>query len=473
MNIGNINDNLSTPGNIKYTLFGTKQGEIEVHRDQYDRAAKIDRNGDGKLTDAEIKDYMRQNELIRGERYQPNEANLVRDFKLTLQNKPLEQTGKYHSYEEVTAQLKSLAEKYPDKAELISIAKTAEGRDVWALKVTNKNTTAPAPTTPQQPKESAGEEWNLSPGKDRKQGPAHSVTPPHTSNEKPGVVITGLHHAREWIALEVPLYAATTMLETCATDPAMQKRVDNAVTYFVPLVNPDGYEYARTKDPWWRKNREPVNPAPANGPKEFEGERGKGIGVDLNRNYLDSRPENFHMYRPDGDTPQSVRDDDGASDSPGSEQFRGLVGAGTAEVSALQNLETHNNVKAAIDFHSYGKQILFPYGHSYEKAENEAQLVGIGNRMSEAIKGATPDHDYYEVVQSSGLYPASGSSEDFQHVNDILGFTIELSTSFAPDEEEIAPTCQKLFAGQMALVDHVVENFAPQPQQGAPQNHTA
>jgi hypothetical protein len=281
-------------------------------------------------------------------------------------------------------------------------------------------------------------------------------------------VITGLHHAREWIALEVPLYAAKTMLETSASDPAMKHRVDNAVTYFVPLVNPDGYEYSRTKDSWWRKNRQPITSTPVDASPKTDKAGIKGVGIDLNRNYLDSKPENFHMYRPDGDTPGSTSDDDGASDRVSSDQYRGPAGASAPEIKALQTLETSSNIKAAIDFHSYGKMILYPYGHSYEKAENEEQLIGIANNMSKAIKEATSAHEDYEVVQSSNLYPASGSSEDFQHVNQILGFTIELSNTFAPDESEIAPTCKSLFAGQMALIDAVVAPLPTPPQPGAP-----
>ena len=44
-------------------------------------------------------------------------------------------------------------------------------------------------------------------------------------------------------------------------------------TISVPLVNPDGYEFSRSEDRQWRKNRR-KNPG------------SKCFGVDLNRNFL-------------------------------------------------------------------------------------------------------------------------------------------------------------------------------------------
>ena len=43
----------------------------------------------------------------------------------------------YHDYEAMTAHLKALAEAYPDLATLRSLGKTFQGRDVWAMTITN------------------------------------------------------------------------------------------------------------------------------------------------------------------------------------------------------------------------------------------------------------------------------------------------------------------------------------------------
>ena len=118
----------------------------------------------------------------------------------------------------------------------------------------------------------------------------------------------------------------------------------------------------------------------------------------------------------------------------------------------------NRNVKAAIDFHSYGRMILYPPGHDYGQVENHAEYEKVGKRMADIIKDSDDSHINYKVMTSSDLYPATGSSEDFQEKQGILGFTIELSRSFAPSESEIQPTSRRLLGAQMALVDYVIDN---------------
>ena len=64
---------------------------------------------------------------------------------------------------------------------------------------------------------------------------------------------------------------AETLLTGYGEDPAVTKKVDAMELWFVPMVNPDGYEFSRNADPDWRKNRSVHHP--------------DAVGVDLNRNY--------------------------------------------------------------------------------------------------------------------------------------------------------------------------------------------
>lgn len=43
----------------------------------------------------------------------------------------------YHNYNELTTELQQLANKNPDLVQLSSIAKTTEGRDIWALRISS------------------------------------------------------------------------------------------------------------------------------------------------------------------------------------------------------------------------------------------------------------------------------------------------------------------------------------------------
>ncbi|MFP4499101.1 MAG: M14 family metallopeptidase [Vulcanimicrobiota bacterium] len=435
MELRSVSQDNKTATNKVYTFTRSKNSKEKVHADHFQEASEIDRDKNHHLSDKEIKSYLRKKEILRDPKHaQVNERKLIKEYKLTLQNKPLPQVKEYHSYQSLTDDMKELTQKHPDLCDMISLGKSHEGRDIWALKVSSK-------------KKGNGEPKN-------------------------GVLITGVHHAREWISLEVPFHAAKSMLENYNSDPVMKQRVDNVETWFVPMVNPDGYEHSRISNPWWRKNRQPITYTACDVNKNGNiacqlgdmpaGQKGEplGTGVDLNRNYWDGNPDHLHLYRPAGDDPCSASwfDDQGASDRIASDTYRGPEGGREKEVKALIDFQLKNkNIKAAIDFHSYGRMVLYPWGATHDDVENENDYVKIGQRMANVISD-TDNSVKYKVMQSADLYPATGSSEDFQYVNGIMGFTLELSDSFAPDEKDIEPTCRRLLGAQMCLVDHVMEN---------------
>jgi hypothetical protein len=139
-------------------------------------------------------------------------------------------TAKYHSHDEVIAELTALEDS--GVAQTYIIGNTHEGRDIWAVRISDN---------------------------------------PSEDEEEPGAVFLGCHHAREWISVEVPLYIAQYLANNYETDAEVKHLVDNCQIWVVPVVNPDGYEYSRKSDRMWRKNRRD------NGDGTF--------GVDLNRNY--------------------------------------------------------------------------------------------------------------------------------------------------------------------------------------------
>lgn len=142
--------------------------------------------------------------------------------------------SKYHTYDEMLAELRILARDYADITELFSIGKSLEGRELWALKITtNKETNAFIPAT----------------------------------------VFLGAHHAREHLSTEVPLLFAKEFLAQTKTNAEIRALISLQDLYIIPMVNPDGAMYDITGQRYksWRKNRAHNN----NG----------SYGVDLNRNY--------------------------------------------------------------------------------------------------------------------------------------------------------------------------------------------
>gem|GEM_PF-639518 len=447
----------------------------DVHPDRDDVADKIDLNRDGFLDEDEINRYMARHNMIRNpELCQVDQRELVNDFKAYLQGIPTPSeegseagesltnmgvysngkygfpgdlaksgvdarevigeldadflkklsfpsktyhTTSYHSYDEMTANLKSLAEQRPDICKLVSLGKSHEGRDIWALKI------------------SKGAQGDTS--------------------DKPGVVFTGAVHAREWISEEVPLYLANTLVNNYDSDEETKTRVDNSEIWIAPMLNPDGYEYSRTKDKYWRKNRRPITDIGKGDFRELGRKRTYGVGVDLNRNFYDGKPAHYDMWRPAGDLPFDYKDDFSAtSDNPREDEYRGPDGASESEVKSILGLELgHKNIKGVIDFHAYGEVIIYPWAHKKEPVENAATYKKLGKKLNKAL-GNT-----YKVIAGADFdYMNSGSSDTVLQANKIINFTIELAKSFWPGKKTIEPICEKLYPACNAFVDWIIEN---------------
>ena len=123
---------------------------------------------------------------------------------------------------------------------------------------------------------------------------------PEVDEDEPELLYTALHHAREPESMMQMIYFMYYLLENYNSDPAVQYLVNNREMYFIPVVNPDGYEYNRATNPngggMWRKNRR---------------NNGGSYGVDLNRNY---GPDSY-WNAPNG----------GSSTSPSSDTYRGTA----------------------------------------------------------------------------------------------------------------------------------------------------
>lgn len=405
-----------------FTLTSGDQS-FRVAQKRSKEAAAIDVNKNNVLEDKEIVDYLESKGDFCGHVPGENQdhSRLIAEYKQHLQGIMPESVNAYKSYDQLNAQMDALVEKYPDKAQKISLGKTYEGRDIWALKVS-------------------------------------SDVNSEATKEKPAVVVTGVHHAREWATSLVPLSIAEETLDNYDKDPAAKNRVDKGELWFVPLVNPDGYEYSRTEDSWWRKNRSPQTETPCGKPI-----RGDVRGVDLNRNYDDGKPEHAEIYRSKNDSPCSTWDDGRAtSDDPTDDTYRGPHGASEIEVQSMLNLELNRgNVKGVLDFHSYGGMILFPWGHKRAEVENVDTYKEVGNKMNHSV------NDSYRVMQSINLYPTTGGSHDVHQANGIFSITMEIGDSFHPRESELPEIVGGATGAGLTFIDSVLGMNQKAPAQTA------
>ncbi|MGE5198429.1 MAG: M14 family zinc carboxypeptidase, partial [Rhodospirillaceae bacterium] len=111
---------------------------------------------------------------------------------------------RYHSYEELAAALKAAVTAHPDLATLVSIGKTREGRDIWAVEIAKP-----------------------------------SGTP---VDSRPGLLVAANFEGDHLIGSELALYAVDFLLNGYAADPEVKQRLERSVVYIVPRVNVDGAE---------------------------------------------------------------------------------------------------------------------------------------------------------------------------------------------------------------------------------------
>ena len=135
----------------------------------------------------------------------------------------------YQNPEEVEEFLKDYNERFPQLTKLVSIGKSLEGRDIWALKISDN-------------------------------AEAKEVS-------EPALLFNSMHHAREVMGPEVGIDIVSRLLDNYGSDETITNYVDQNEIWVIPMFNVDGNNKMWNEDSWWRKNV-----------------RG-GYGVDLNRNY--------------------------------------------------------------------------------------------------------------------------------------------------------------------------------------------
>jgi carboxypeptidase T len=258
-----------------------------------------------------------------------------------------------------------------------------------------------------------------------------SDNPNNDEINEPKVLYTAIHHAREPMSLMETIFYMWYLLENYETSEEIQYLVNNMQMYFVPCINPDGYIRNEVTNPngggMWRKNRR---------------NNGGGVfGVDLNRNYSYGW----------GTT--------GTSTNPSNDTYCGPSAFSEPETQAMRWLVQNNNFISAFNAHTYAESILFPIGTtSAEFADHHDYFQDACDHMVE-LNG-------YSAIKSSGLYPASGDSDDYMYKVDIgvgqkdtiFVHTPEVGTAFWQPSVEIVPTCAEMVFPNLVLA-HITKKY--------------
>lgn len=270
----------------------------------------------------------------------------------------------YHDYGEMVAELQQTAADHPAIFSLFSLGQSHQGREIWAGKLSD----------------------NVG-----------------TDEDEPEVLLTHHQHAREHLTVEMALYTLKLLTDEYGIDPTITHLVDAREVWIVFDLNPDGGEYDIASGTYqsWRKNRQPNNGSAA-------------IGTDLNRNW-------GYKFGCCG----------GSSDDPASETYRGASAFSAPETQRVRDFVNNRvvngkqQITTAIDFHTYGELVLWPYGYTEQDVPSDMTtddwnvLKTMGKAMART-NGYTPE-------QASDLYITDGTIDDWLYgAHKIFNYTFEM-----------------------------------------------
>jgi len=290
---------------------------------------------------------------------------------------------KYHSYDEVNSILGALVGRNPSIANVMTLGRTVENRNVPIVRISGKS-------------------------------PAEAE-----SAKLPTVMFMGCHHAREHLSVETPLKFIEYLLANYGKDENITRLLDTREIFIAPMVNPDGHVYdfrEGGRGKMWRKNR--------------RANSGGTFGVDLNRNYGfkwgtggSSTTPSSDVYM--GPTPFS---------EPETQNVRDFV-------------RSQKRMTTLLSFHTFSELVLYPWGHTYDDIGQNGLGTVEDHNVFKKMATQMAGWNGYTPQQASDLYIASGDTTDWAYGElGIYAFTFELTPTslweggFYPEPSVIQPT---------------------------------
>jgi carboxypeptidase T len=292
----------------------------------------------------------------------------------------------FHTYAENEQIINNVVAAHPGVAQKLSIGRSYQGRQIWAIKLTQNVTSG--------------------------------------TNGKPEVMINALMHARERASNELALYMLQVLANNYGLSGTLGSKVtrilNTTVVYVIPMMNPDGAEFDMSGGQWhrWRKNRQPIPSSSA-------------VGVDLNRQFgytWNCCPAGAST-KPSSDTYQGW----GPFVAPEDQAYRDFV-------NSRLGTNGKSKIKEILSLHSAARQVLWPYAYTTANvpsdmtADDHATFVALGKGMAQ--------RNGYKPQQGSDLYIVSGDQDDWAYgVRGIFAETIELpkgaSHRYYPTKAEV------------------------------------
>ncbi|KAI1150881.1 hypothetical protein F4825DRAFT_424828 [Nemania diffusa] len=295
--------------------------------------------------------------------------------------------------------------------QMVNIGKSYEGRDIPALRI------------------------GIRPGED---------TP---SQGREIILVTGGFHAREWISTSSVNYVAWSFIQSADSDPIVKKILERFDLVFVPVLNPDGYEYTWEVDRLYRKSRQRTKMSYCQ-------------GFDLDHSF----PYQWNLVD---------RQNEPCSESYGGDEPLQAVEAARLADWARNETESGSKFIGYLDLHSYSQQVLVPYSFScnvqppnaenlQEVAMNLAKHMRLSNGEAYTVASACEG----AVANSAGppIESRGGSAIDYfyHEFGAHYSYQIKLrdtgSYGFLLPNDHIIPAGEEIFHAMRYLGDYLLGN---------------
>jgi carboxypeptidase T len=322
----------------------------------------------------------------------------------------------YHTYDEVNAILLSRSEQYdgspkPNIVRLFNIGQTHEGRDIYAIKISDN----PVVNEPMEKE----------------------------------ILFNGSHHANELVGVEITLDLMDVFLTKYeSNDPAIKAIVDTNEIWLIPLMNPDGHvKVEQGLD--WRKNT-----------SLYPGQDENNKGVDLNRNY-------GFRWNDCGITPLEKTTRCKGMTDPIYGSYSGPGPFSEEETQAIRDFVNDTSkvdgFSFSLSWHSSGGEILYPwhfselvpYKNEYDKAWFDTGARVLQEAIAQARAARGEPAEGYDIVHPY-RYLTGGSSDDWLYAEkNIIAFSIE---AYGEEEGNAEPPNSEFNPSTQEILDKVIEN---------------
>ncbi len=341
---------------VRHGLTLPAEGDIGMSNRQQDYYDKIPREGSGTSLKSRVE----------------GQAEILRDD--TIPEYPFR--DHHPSVDELYGWYDELVAGYPNLITKIRMGYSAEGRDLWVLEVTSDGDTQ--------------------------------------VDHKPGFLVDGTMHAREWSTTQAASYFMWRLLTEYDIDPTIHWLLNNRRIYVIPMLNPDGYIYdgdgAETLGHHWRKNRNDATPTDE-------------IGVDLNRNW-------DHYW-------------DWGNSDPAAVDYQGEAPFSECETEHLRSFMLSRTIDSYQNLHSFGGMLLFPWGYPADRSPHDDWYRGMASHMTTHTSKMGDENLHYSYGQpyEEVCYAAPGASLDWLYATtgaQALVFELETGDGeWYPDPEHI------------------------------------